>query len=83
MIEKVCDTVQIPVMVIIRPHARYWTMSNDDITIMCSDIRIARKLGAEHFLVGCLDEAGEIDVEAFKAFKEAAVDGSLHCHLAW
>ena len=83
MIEKVCNTVQISVMVIIRPHARYWTMSNDDITIMCSDIRIARKLGAEHFLVGCLDEAGEIDVEAFKAFKEAAVDGSLHCHLAW
>ncbi|HEY43611.1 MAG TPA: hypothetical protein G4O11_06480 [Anaerolineae bacterium] len=42
MIEKVCNSVRIPVMVIIRPHARYWTMPHDDITIMCSDIRIAR-----------------------------------------
>lgn len=83
MIEKVCDTVQIPVVVIIRPHARYWRMTNDDISIMCSDIRIARKLGAEHFLVGCLDESGEIDIEAFQIFQKAAKNGSLHCHLAW
>jgi len=83
MIEKVCGSVRIPVMVIIRPHARYWTMTHDDITIMCSDIRIARKFGAEHFLLGCLDESGEIDVDAFKAFLEAAKNGSLHCHLAW
>ncbi|HEY43612.1 MAG TPA: hypothetical protein G4O11_06485 [Anaerolineae bacterium] len=33
--------------------------------------------------MGCLDESGEIDIDAFKAFLEAAENGSLHCHLAW
>ena len=83
MIEKVCNTVQIPVMVIIRPHARYWRMTNDDITVMCSDIHLVRKLGAEHFLLGCLDESGEMDIDAFKSFFTAAKDGALHCNLAW
>jgi copper homeostasis protein len=83
MIEKVCNTAQIPVMVIIRPHARYWMMTNDDITVMCSDIRLARKLGAENFLLGCLDESGEIDIDAFNVFLAAAKDGALHYHLAW
>ncbi|MFX1301598.1 MAG: copper homeostasis protein CutC [Promethearchaeota archaeon] len=83
MIEKVCNAVQIPVMVIIRPHARYWRMTNDDIIVMCSDIGLARKLGAEHFLLGCLDESGEIDIDAFKVFLAAAKEGTLHCHLAW
>ena len=83
MIEKVCASVQIPMMVMVRPHARYWILTDDDIAIMCSDIRIARKLGAEHFLLGCLNESGEIDVDAFKAFQEAADGGSLHCHLVW
>lgn len=83
MIEKVCNTAQIPVMVIIRPHARYWRMTDEDITVMCSDIRLARKLGAEHFLLGCLDESDEIDTEAFISFLAAAQDGALHCHLVW
>jgi copper homeostasis protein len=83
MIEKVCDSVQIPVMVIIRPHARYWSMTTDDIAIMCSDIRMARKLGAKHFLLGSINESREIDVDAFKAFQEAAENSALHCHLVW
>lgn len=83
MIECVCGTLEIPVMVMIRPHARGFAMSEADIETMCSDIRIARSLGAEHFLLGCLDEKGDIDHEAYRRFQDAAGDGCLHSHLVW
>jgi copper homeostasis protein len=83
MIERVCLTLEIPIMVMIRPHARGFVMSDADIDTMCSDIRIARSLGAEHFLLGCLDREGDIDQEAYLRFQDAAGDGYLHSHLVW
>jgi copper homeostasis protein len=83
MIERVCLTLEIPIMVMIRPHARSLIMSEADIETMCSDIRIARSLGAEHFLLGCLDKEGDIDQEAYLRFQDAAGEGYLHSHLVW
>jgi copper homeostasis protein len=83
MIEHVCSKLTIPVMVMVRPHDRGFVMSEDDIEIMCSDIRLARSVGAEHFLLGCLSESGQIDREAYQRFQEAAGEGFLHSHLVW
>ena len=75
MIERVCGTLELPIMVMIRPHARGFAMSEADIETMCSDICIARSLGAKHFLLGCLDEKGNINREAYRRFQDAAGDG--------
>jgi copper homeostasis protein len=83
MIEQICGVLTIPVMVMIRPHDRGFLMTEADIEIMCSDIRFARSVGAEHFLLGCLNEENEIDSEAYKKFQNAAGDGLLHSHLVW
>ncbi|NIS78680.1 MAG: hypothetical protein GTO14_00255 [Anaerolineales bacterium] len=83
MIEHVCKTLGIPVMVMIRPHHRAWIMNEDDLEIMYRDIHVARQFGAEHFLLGCLNEAGEIHRAAYKRFQDAAGDGFLHSHLVW
>ena len=83
LIEHVCGKLTIPVMVMVRPHARGFLMNEDDLEIMCSDIRLARNVGARHFLLGCLNDANSIDQRAFHAFRDAAGDGCLHFHLAW
>ena len=50
---------------------------------MCANIRLGRKLGADAFLLGCLTEDGHVDVEAMRAFQEAADGLPLHFNLAW
>ncbi len=83
MIEQVCASVGINVLVMIRPHARTMVYSESDIAVMCADIRLARKLGAREFLLGCITEDGHIDADAVRAFRDAAEDCSINFHLAW
>ncbi len=83
MIEHVCANVGIDVLVMIRPHARTMVYSKSDIAVMCADIRLARKLGAKGFILGCITEDRHIDVDAVRAFKDAAGDCSINFHLAW
>jgi len=67
----------------IRPHARTFTYSHDEVAVMCGDIQFAGKMGAAGFLLGCLTEDGRVDVKAMKALQDAAGDRPLHFHLAW
>ena len=83
MIEHVCANVGIDVLVMIRPHARTMICSESDIAVMCADIRLARRLGAKDFLLGCITEDRRIDADAVRAFKDAAEDCSINFHLAW
>lgn len=83
MIERVCQSVEIPVLAMIRPHARSMVYDADDVAVMCTDIRLGRQLGASGFLLGAITEDGRIDVDAMGAFRDAAQDRSLHVHLAW
>ena len=83
LIERVCAEVSIDVLVMIRPHPRALVYSQTDVEIMCADIRLARTLGAEGFILGCVTEDRHIDVEAGRAFQRAAQDRSINYHLAW
>jgi len=83
MMEQVCGSVEIDVLVMIRPHARGFVYSKSDIAAMCSDIRLARKMGAKGFLLGCLTDDRRVDVDAMRLLQDAAADCSLHFHLAW
>ncbi|WHY00016.1 copper homeostasis protein CutC [Neobacillus sp. DY30] len=61
LIEKVVNSVNIPVNVMVRPHAQSFCYSEDDITIMKNDIRIIRSIGANGVVFGVLDNKGDVD----------------------
>jgi len=82
-IARVLEKVSIPVLVMIRPHARSFIPTKEDILTACEEIRQAKKLGAKHFLTGFINTKNELHLEALKALKDAAGDCEMHAHLAW
>ena len=83
IIARVLRAVDIPVMVMVRPHARSLVMSREDIDTACEEIRLARKLGASNFLVGFLNSRNDLDIDGLMRIKEAAGDCALHANLVW
>jgi copper homeostasis protein len=61
LIEKVVNSVQIPVNVMVRPHSQSFCYSAEDLAIMKRDIRIIRSLGANGVVLGMLDKQGNIE----------------------
>lgn len=61
LIEKVVNSVRIPVNVMVRPHSQSFCYSADDVAIMKKDIQIIRSLGANGVVLGMLDKEGNID----------------------
>jgi copper homeostasis protein len=61
LIQKVVNSVSIPVNVMVRPHGQSFCFSEDDIAIMKNDIRVIRNLGANGVVVGMLDRQGNVD----------------------
>lgn len=61
LIEKVVNSVTIPVNVMVRPHSQSFCYSKDDMAIMKNDIRIIRSLGANGVVFGMLDKKGDVD----------------------
>lgn len=80
---KVMEKINIPVVMMIRPHTRTFHMTPDDISIASADIQFGRELGIRDFMFGCLAEDGRLDVPAILKLKEAAGDSRIHMHLAW
>lgn len=61
MIEKVVNSVDIPVNVMIRNHAKSFKYSDYDLEIMKKDIEIVKSLGANGVVLGLLDDNKNID----------------------
>ena len=83
IISRALDAVTIPIMVMVRPHARSFIMSTEDIKTACEEIKQARRIGAENFLLGFINSESDLDIDGLKKIKEAAGDCKLHSHLAW
>ncbi|NMB62785.1 MAG: hypothetical protein GYA18_10670 [Chloroflexi bacterium] len=83
IIARVLDALDIPVMVMVRPHARSFIMSAEDIQTACEEVKQARHIGARNFLLGFLNSNSDLDVDGLQRIKEAAGDCDLHAHLAW
>ena len=54
MISRCRDELQIPLHVMIRPHAGGFVYSDDDLDIMCNDIVAAKALGVDGIVTGPL-----------------------------
>ncbi|HDR3888725.1 TPA: copper homeostasis protein CutC [Bacillus cereus] len=62
-IKKAVETVEIPVHVMIRPHAKSFTYTEEEIEMMKEDIVVAQNLGAAGVVLGVLSEQNEVDEE--------------------
>lgn len=62
-------------MVIIRPRGYDFLYSDDELEVMLHDIQVARELGADGVVIGCLTADGRVDRERCARLIEAA--GSL------
>lgn len=63
LIESVVNSVKIPVNVMIRPHAKSFVYSKEDINIMLKDINRVKDIGANGVVFGMLDNKSNIDEE--------------------
>ena len=66
LIEQVVKAVDIPVNVMLRPHANGFRYDGDDLGVMARDAGIIREIGAAGIVMGMLDERGEIDTSALE-----------------
>ncbi|MED1410783.1 MULTISPECIES: copper homeostasis protein CutC [Bacillus] len=62
-IKKAVEAVQIPVHVMIRPHAKSFIYTEEEIEMMKEDIEVAQNLGAAGVVLGVLNEQNEVDAE--------------------
>ncbi|MBE7121218.1 copper homeostasis protein CutC [Bacillus cereus] len=62
-IKKAVEAVQIPVHVMIRPHAKSFTYTEEEIEMMKEDIVVAQNLGAAGVVLGVLNEQNEVEEE--------------------
>ncbi len=66
LIKKVLENVNIPVNIMIRPHAKSFTYSKRDIDTMIEDIEMVKKLGANGVVLGIMDGNRNVDEENLK-----------------
>jgi copper homeostasis protein len=66
LIKNVVQNVTIPVNVMIRPHAKSFVYTEDEINLMIEDILIAKELKANGVVLGALDGNNEIDVPSLE-----------------
>jgi copper homeostasis protein len=77
------DRIRIGLQVIIRPRGGDFLYSDSELTVMMEDIRIAKDLGADGVVFGCLTEQGEIDVKRNAELLELARPLSVTFHRAF
>ena len=69
--------------VIIRPRGGDFLYSDIEIRTMLKDIEMARKLGADGVVFGCLTAEGEVDLPVMQKLMEAAQGLSVTFHRAF
>lgn len=72
LMQKTCAALKIPVMVMIRPRARNFVYSEEEINQMKIDIDRAKQAGAAGVVFGLLTAENKIDVENTRLLAEYA-----------
>ena len=83
LIEKVRESVTIPVRVMVRPHARSFIYDEEDIEVMKRDITYIRSVGGLGVVMGLLQSNGTIDEENLKILVHAADGMKITFHRAF
>ncbi len=83
MISKARASIDITLNVIIRPRGGDFLYTPDELEEMVHDIRIAKELGADGLVFGCLTKEGNVDKEAMSILMEAAEGLPVTFHRAF
>lgn len=83
MIRKARASIDIALNVIIRPRGGDFLYTPDELEEMAHDIRIAKELGADGLVFGCLTKEGNVDKEAMSILMEAAEGLPVTFHRAF
>ena len=67
LIKSAVESVNIPINVMVRPHNNSFVYDSDDLKVMCEDIRVIRKIGANGIVIGPLTNEGKIDEDVLQA----------------
>ena len=81
-IKKAVNTLDIPIMVIIRPRGGDFEYSEDEAEIMLDDIKICKELNVSGVVIGALKN-DYIDLELTKRMVELAKPLSVTFHMAF
>lgn len=83
MIRQARKSISIGLNVIIRPRGGDFLYSSSELQEMESDILMAKELGADGLVFGCLNPDGSVDMEAMKMLMRAAGDTPVTFHRAF
>lgn len=82
LIKKVVESVKIPVNVMIRPHAKSFIYTNDELNVMKEDILIAKHLKSNGVVLGVLDKNNTICENSLYKLLEICEDMDVTFHRA-
>ncbi|TNH04299.1 copper homeostasis protein CutC [Testudinibacter sp. TR-2022] len=83
LIERALAAAQIPLYVMIRPRAGDFLFSVDEVGMMQSDIRLAKKCGAQGVVIGALTEKADIDIATCQRLIDCADGLGVTFHRAF
>ncbi|MCL4108863.1 UNVERIFIED_CONTAM: hypothetical protein GTU68_050487 [Idotea baltica] len=72
LVEQCVADLQMPVMMMIRPHDGGFVYDNDHVETMLTDIEVAKSIGVQGIVFGALTEQRTLDEEVCKQLIEAA-----------
>ena len=83
MIRNARESISIALNVIIRPRGGDFLYSDKEIQEMIYDIQMAKELGADGLVFGCLNPDGTVDINTMSRLMEAAGETPVTYHRAY
>ena len=83
MIRSARESIRIALNVIIRPRGGDFLYTESELREMVYDIHMAKELGADGLVFGCLTPEGQVDMDAMKLLMDAAGDTPVTFHRAF
>ena len=80
LLEQIRAESDVPVRCLMRPRAGDFLYTPEEIEMMAAQIRVLKDLGADGFVIGCLDRDGNLDEKAMAPLLEAARGCGLTLH---
>lgn len=80
LLRQIREESDIPIRCLMRPRAGDFLYTPEEIAMMAAQIRDLRDLGANGFVIGCLDADGCLDKAAMKPLLKAAQGAGLTLH---
>ncbi len=80
---ELAKTYQAKVVVMIRPRGGDFVYSQEELAIMLEDMKCARELGVDGFVLGALTSENQLDKDALRTLLEASQGLEVTMHMAF